>query len=403
MSSTKHVVASKNASKNPQIHTDSSEKMEVVDELVSSDASSLPPTRTSGGEADAPSGADTLNPEGTESTKLGVDKLETSVDGSTPLSKKALKRRKQKERRQTLSALSRVSLSQEGGSKEGPPGTSGNTSDSGAVERSEESRKRSRIPGDTPELVQKKARTYSQAAKKGITLKITCKDDNREVSEADSIFIASAIEEHMFLAAGRIQPQVERNILRSDGLYISCRDQKTLDWLKTVVNDLSPPEEDHPGFIALGPGDRPPMRRFYVWFPGPREPARSVRLLEICNGLEPKKIIIRAVIPGEGGNTLVLGVATEMLELLKKNDYSLYCGLGKVHFRDPVPKKPELEAAPEKVTVESTSQVSSDTESLNPPNFVSPLLRDEGTISTEISVLDSGAVVEVPDNFEDLT
>ncbi|KAG8191222.1 hypothetical protein JTE90_021957 [Oedothorax gibbosus] len=97
--------------------------MEGMEELCS-DAPLQPTTGTSGREVEVTSGADDLNPKGKDRPTERVEKPETSVDSSTPklLSKKALKRRNQKVRKQALGALSRVSLSQDEGLKEGPSG-----------------------------------------------------------------------------------------------------------------------------------------------------------------------------------------------------------------------------------------------------------------------------------------
>ncbi|KAG8185367.1 hypothetical protein JTE90_023113 [Oedothorax gibbosus] len=87
-----------------------------------------------------------------------------------------------------------------------------------------------------------------------------------------------------------------------------------------------------------------------------------------------------------------------MLDLLKQNKYSLYCRLGKVHFREPVTKKTDQEETdqpPEKDAVKPVSQVSSDPESQKSSDHVIfPLLRDIVDDKTESSVTEQGPLTE---------
>lgn len=346
----------------------------------------------SGGKVNVPLGTDALNPEivrttpsgGRVDVPSGTDALNPGETNKFTLPRKS-KGQLKRERRRLAAAMAKSLVIEEGGAKgktapavstDEPPKTVMGTPSCG-----EESRKRGRTAGDTPELQLKKSKlgsSFSQAVKKGIKLRVTCKDDSKEMTSGDANYIAKMIEERVL--EGNIC-QVERNYLQPDGLYYICKDEKTMTWLRSIINQLAAPTEveDHPGYLAMGPGDRPPLKRFFVWFPGDREPSKSLKMLQICNpGFDAKRVAIRAVIPGEGGYTLVLGVAAELIGLLEANNFRLYCGVSSVQFKEP--KKSNTNPKTERPQlVESHEEVLAVSPLPGPSGTCgrSPLLRDD--------------------------
>lgn len=325
-------------------------------------------TRTSGGKVNVPLGADALNPVGMGSDSSDMSAVSEALADDLPMTevenKKKLKRQRQKLRKQLEKGMEGCSIAGEKGVTEGTPkaGTSGATSKPAKESHSsgEDSRKRGRTAGDTPDMVLKKRKLYSQAVKKAINLLVVCKEDSREITSLDADHITSVIDDR--LLDGSISTcRVHRTSLQPNGLNILCEDQETVDVLKILINSLPAPSEDHPGYHAMAPGDRPPLKRFFAWFPGNRSPRDNFKLLGACNkGLDVKKITIKAVIPGDGGNTLVLGVDIDLMAYLEAHNFKLFCGArGSIQLKEqrhqkaaeagktmPVPEDPQVETQP---------------------------------------------------------
>ena len=46
-----------------------------------------------------------------------------------------------------------------------------------------------------------------------------------------------------------------------------CKDEKTLEWAKHVVEAIVPSLVAHQGYDAKGPKDLPPAKTFAIWLP----------------------------------------------------------------------------------------------------------------------------------------
>ena len=119
-------------------------------------------------------------------------------------------------------------------------------------------------------------------------------------------------------------------------MRLGCLNQKTLDSVKRVVCPLKGPRGNLQGYRCLAPGDRPPLVTYGVWVGEPV--IKKTQLLAIFadanKWVNPKKMVVRAVIPKGKGSTFLIGVEPEIRAELEKRNFKLQFGAGRTaHFK----------------------------------------------------------------------
>ena len=61
-----------------------------------------------------------------------------------------------------------------------------------------------------------------------------------------------------------------------------CKDEKTLEWAKQVVEAIVPSLVVHQGYNAKGPKDLPPAKTFGIWLPEDESLSISDTLTLVC-------------------------------------------------------------------------------------------------------------------------
>lgn len=192
--------------------------------------------------------------------------------------------------------------------------------------------KRPRQGGSPPE-----GRSYAAASRRALFLSIVPLDsegNDIRPTLGDKHWIVSKLEE--FIARTSPNINITTFSLRGEHLRIGCRDQRTLDSVKSVVCPLKGPRGNLQGYKCLAPGDKPPLVTYGVWVerPVPKKSQLLVLLKDANPWLQPKKMVVKAVISKEKGSTFLIGVEPEIrMELLRRN-FKLQYGVGRTaHFK----------------------------------------------------------------------
>ena len=192
--------------------------------------------------------------------------------------------------------------------------------------------KRPRQGGSPPER-----RSYAAASRRALFLSIVPLDsegNDIRPTLGDKHWIVSKLEE--FIARTSPNINITTFSLRGEHLRIGCRDQRTLDSVKSVVCPLKGPRGNLQGYKCLAPGDKPPLVTYGVWVerPVPKKSQLLVLLKDANPWLQPKKMVVKAVISKEKGSTFLIGVEPEIrMELLRRN-FKLQYGVGRTaHFK----------------------------------------------------------------------
>ena len=192
--------------------------------------------------------------------------------------------------------------------------------------------KRPRQGGSPPER-----RSYAAASRRALFLIIVPLDsegNDIRPTLGDKHWIVSKLEE--FIARTSPNINITTFSLRGEHLRIGCRDQRTLDSVKSVVCPLKGPRGNLQGYKCLAPGDKPPLVTYGVWVerPVPKKSQLLVLLKDANPWLQPKKMVVKAVISKEKGSTFLIGVEPEIrMELLRRN-FKLQYGVGRTaHFK----------------------------------------------------------------------
>ena len=197
-------------------------------------------------------------------------------------------------------------------------------------ENTESKRKRQEdIPPSRP--------SFLEATRRDIVLSITpldSKGDQIGATPRDKAFIQQTIEQLIL----RKKPQVNITefLYQRNQIKVTCLNQKTLEWVKSVVSPLKGPRGNLQGYQCLGPSDRPPLTTYGVWVqkPVPKKAEFIEFLKDANNWLNPSKLVVKADIPKEGGTTFLVGVEPEIKAELEKRHFKLRYGAGRVaHFK----------------------------------------------------------------------
>ena len=276
------------------------------------------------------------------STLVEQDKEESN--SSVPvISARQRRRRAYRQRKAMQAKLSRLTVKPNGDGSQvpeaGPSSAKSPVHDSLSAKR-----QKTGNSGETPEPKRprrggssREKTSYAAASRRALFLSIVPLDSAGEdvrPTPGDRDLIVSKLED--FIARTSPNINITEFSLRGEHLRIGCRDQRTLDSVKSVVCPLKGPRGNLQGYRCLGPGDRPPLVTYGVWIdkPVPKKSHVLALLKDKNPWLEPKKMVVKAVIPKEKGSTFLIGVKPEIrMELLRRN-FKLQYGVGRTaHFK----------------------------------------------------------------------
>ena len=85
--------------------------------------------------------------------------------------------------------------------------------------------------------------------------------------------------------------RIECTFIFEDKVLMICRDEKTLEWAKHVVEAIVPSLVGHQGYDAKGSKDLPPAKSFGIWLPEDEGPSISDTLMLVsrCNAKISRK------------------------------------------------------------------------------------------------------------------
>ena len=184
--------------------------------------------------------------------------------------------------------------------------------------------------------------TYAGAVKTGgikliITRKGSTEDDIGTMMNGNDLrVIQSAITRMILRSDPGFLVQVERTFLHEGRVLMICKDEKTLEWAKKVIMEVSPGAEDHPGYDARGPRDAPPHETYGVWIPDNEVWTVTEFLMLVCRcnkGMQRKDLFLKYSAKGEGGSLHVIGVRESSLPALKELNCAPYAGYKRVRFQ----------------------------------------------------------------------
>ena len=155
--------------------------------------------------------------------------------------------------------------------------------------------------------------------------------DNMDLRE-----IQSAITKMIFRTDTGFLVCIERIFVFEGKVLMICKDEKTLEWAKHVVEAIVPSFVVHQGYDAKGPKDLPLAKTFEIWLPEDDGLSISDTLMLVsrcnakisCTDLETK----HSAKWNEGVLHLVF-VQEPLLTTLKELNYNPFAGYRRVQFQ----------------------------------------------------------------------
>ena len=86
--------------------------------------------------------------------------------------------------------------------------------------------------------------------------------DNMDLRE-----VQSAITKMILRADPGLLVRIERNFIFEGKVLMICKNEKTVEWAKHVVEAIVPSLVVHQGCDAKSPKDLPPAKTFGIWLP----------------------------------------------------------------------------------------------------------------------------------------
>ena len=130
--------------------------------------------------------------------------------------------------------------------------------------------------------------------------------------------------------------RIERTFIFEDKVLMICRDEKTLERAKHVVEAIVPSLVGHQGYDAKGPKDLPPTKSFGIWLPEDEGSSISDTLMLVsrCNAkISRKELETKHSAKRNVGVLHVVSVREPSLTTLKELNYNPYANYRRVQFQ----------------------------------------------------------------------
>ena len=155
--------------------------------------------------------------------------------------------------------------------------------------------------------------------------------DNMDLRE-----VQSAITKMILRTDPGFRVRIERTFIFEGRVLMICKNEKTLEWAKQVVEAIVLSLVVHQGYDAKGPKDMPPAKTFGIWFPEDEGLSISdtLTLVSRCNAkISRRDLETKHSAKGNGGVLHVVSVREPSLTTLKKLNYNPYAGYLRVQFQ----------------------------------------------------------------------
>ena len=129
---------------------------------------------------------------------------------------------------------------------------------------------------------------------------------------------------------------MERTFIFEGKVLMICKDEKTLEWVKHVVEAIVPSLVVYQGYDAKGPKDLPPAKTCGIWLPEDEGLSISdtLTLVSRCNAKISRRDVETKHSTKENGGVLhVVSVREPLLTTLKKLNCNPYAGYRRVQFQ----------------------------------------------------------------------
>ena len=155
--------------------------------------------------------------------------------------------------------------------------------------------------------------------------------DNMDLRE-----VQSAITKMILRPDPGFLVRIERTFIFEGKVLMICKDEKTLEWAKHVVEAIVPSLVAHQGYDAKGPKDLPPAKTFGIWLPEDEGLSISdtLTLVSRCNAkICRRDLEAKHEAKGNGGVLHVVSVREPSLTTLKELHFNPYAGYRRVQFQ----------------------------------------------------------------------
>ena len=129
---------------------------------------------------------------------------------------------------------------------------------------------------------------------------------------------------------------IERTFIFEGKVLIICKDEKTLEWAKHVVEAIVPSLVVHQGYDAKGPKDLPLATTFGIWLPEDDGLSISdtLTLVSCCNAkISCTDLETKHSAKWNEGVLRLISVQEPSLTTLKELNYNPYAGYHRVQFQ----------------------------------------------------------------------
>ena len=130
--------------------------------------------------------------------------------------------------------------------------------------------------------------------------------------------------------------RIERTFIFEGKVLMICKDEKTLEWAKQVIEAIVPSLVVHQGYDAKGPKDLPPAKTFGIWLPEDEglNIFDTLTLVSRCNAkISRRDSETKHSAKGNGGMLHVVSVREPSLTTLKELNYNPYAGYRRIQFQ----------------------------------------------------------------------
>ena len=131
--------------------------------------------------------------------------------------------------------------------------------------------------------------------------------------------------------------RIKRTFIFEDKVLMICKDEKTLEWAKHVVEAIVPSLVVHQGYDAKGPKDLPPAKTFGIWLPEDEGLSISDTLTLVSRSnakISGRDLETKHSAKGNGGMLHVVSVREPSLTMLKELNYNPYASYRRVQFQE---------------------------------------------------------------------
>ena len=130
--------------------------------------------------------------------------------------------------------------------------------------------------------------------------------------------------------------RIERTFIFEGKVLMICKDEKTLEWAKQVIEAIVPSLVVHQGYDAKGPKDLPPAKTFGIWLPEDEglNISDTLTLVSRCNAkISRRDLETKHSAKGNRGMLHVVSVREPSLTTLKELNYNPYAGYRRIQFQ----------------------------------------------------------------------